>query len=281
MASKHLQTRREEEKVDLHIYDDGRLGFEQGIVDTVRDIWHNKGKSTSSLTQDDDDRKDFVFFLVIFKGRYSIWVVDAKDLKTVLMTEQVSLTPYDISNRFRQGALIQRFRVICKRNQHFIKAKELPGTEAEFSECLYIGTLNCSLRAIKVIVLHLAMEIVLVDRSDPLDYIEHFVKSLFGIGYHRKKLTPEQKTVFERLRTTSSDTTPAELTSTDTVSTEGTSQSWLWRISKPLLLVVGSMCVGAGVTYVYKCGGSEAPVNPPEEWLIRQLTKIRCGVHIQ
>ena len=251
-----MQTRREEEKVGLDIYDDGRLGFEQGIVDTVRDIWHNRCTSLSSLTQDDDDRKDFVFFLVIFKGRYSIWVVDAKDLKTVLMMQQVSLTPYDISNCFKQGAVVQRFRVTRKREQRFIKADELPGIEAEFSKCLYIGTLNLSLREIKVIVLHLAMEI-LVDGSDPLDYFEEFVRTQFDIGDHRKKLTPEQKAVFERLRTTSSDTTPIEPISTDTVSTERlTSQSSRW----PAVAVSVTIGAFAGAVGMFVCikryGGS-------------------------
>ena len=276
MASKHLQTRFEEEKVGLERYDNGRLGFEQGIVDAVRDIMQGRCKSISSLTvtQDNDDWKDFVFFLGIFKGEYSIWAVDAKDLNTVLMIQQDSLTPYDISNCFKQRAPVQRFRVTRKREQHFIEADELPGTEAEFSECLYIGTLNRPLREIKVIVLLLAMEIVLVDRSDPLDYFEDFVKTqFFGIGCQRKRLSAEQKEVFERLRTTSSDISPAEPTSTDTISTERTSQSSIW----PMLKVLTPTCVvGAAVMYVYvqKCGGCKAPGVPRLfERLFGQLTK--------
>ena len=106
-------------------------------------------------------------------------------------------------NPTKSTSVIRRFHVVLQLDNHYyVQADEihLSGKEPQFDVCLYVGTLNLSLRALKVLMAIIADKNYLLLQSDCLEYCKQFVVIYFDLI--EEEVSEQQIAVLEKLTVT-------------------------------------------------------------------------------
>ena len=184
MAEQQIEKRRLEENLGLKRDDVVQSGFDEEIVDIVLDLVNKKYESLREHPLVAQDRRawpDWVFFLVIHEGNAQIWAIDQRHLKTVHMTNQDYLTPYDVRKCLKPDSIIHRFYVDDDDDRYYVRTNQLNKDQAEFDDCLYVGTLHLSLRGIKGIMAMIARENYLLLQTNCSGFCKNFVMIYFDM----------------------------------------------------------------------------------------------------
>ncbi len=199
MADQQIEKRRLEENLGLNRDDVVQSGFDEEIVDIVLDLMNKKHESLRehpSIAQDHDAWPEWVFFLVTHKRNAQIWAINQEHLKTVNMTNQDHLTYYDAHECLKPDSIINCFHLRCSDNRVHIQTDQLNSRQAEFDDCLYVGTLHLSLLGIKTIMAMIARKNSLLLQRNLSGYCKDFVMIYFDMN--EKKPAAEHVTSLEK-----------------------------------------------------------------------------------
>lgn len=208
MAKQSLRKRRLEEKLGLNQAELIKSGFDQETMDIVWDIMNKKCDGLRDhplIKQSESSWPSLAFFLVVHDVHAAIWAVEEKYMKSEDVFRQELLTSYDVGECLKRSAVIRRFHVVIRPDEHYyVQTDELQfhGKDPQFDICLYVGSLTLSLRGVNVIMAMIADKNYLLLESDCLEYCKQFVYIYFDLI--EEEMSEEQVRLLEKLTVTTS-----------------------------------------------------------------------------